>query len=222
MAQRLRASYFRQFRSLTLLVALLGIIFSIGRVDAGASVAWRVVVAVVYGAVFMAAGYLIGARRRWLVIYVTVSLVSMAASVVSSSLPESLAGAVVDCLTHVVTLVMLIYLVFRFALLDDRASDADRVLAGISGYLILGLLFYQFYGLLATLSPQAFIAGIHTSVGLDDGSLMYFSFVTLSTLGYGDITPATQTARLLSALQAVAGTLYLAVFISRLVSAFRR
>jgi hypothetical protein len=53
---------------------------------------------------------------------------------------------------------------------------------------------------------------------LQVGRLSYFSFVTLSTLGYGDITPLTKPARNLAALEAIFGQLYLAVLISRLVS----
>ena len=47
---------------------------------------------------------------------------------------------------------------------------------------------------------------------------MYFSFVTLATLGYGDITPVARFSRALSQLEALAGTLYMAVFMARLVS----
>jgi len=47
---------------------------------------------------------------------------------------------------------------------------------------------------------------------------MYFSFVTLATLGYGDITPVARFARSLSTLEAVTGSLYIAVFMARLVS----
>jgi hypothetical protein len=47
---------------------------------------------------------------------------------------------------------------------------------------------------------------------------MYFSFVTLATLGYGDITPVARFSRALAELEAVAGTLYMAVFMARLVS----
>jgi hypothetical protein len=47
---------------------------------------------------------------------------------------------------------------------------------------------------------------------------MYFSFVTLATLGYGDITPVARFSRVVSQLEALAGTLYMAVFMARLVS----
>ena len=52
--------------------------------------------------------------------------------------------------------------------------------------------------------------------------LLYFSLVTLTTLGYGDITPVGAVARIWSALEAVTGTLYLAVLIARLVSLYRQ
>ena len=57
--------------------------------------------------------------------------------------------------------------------------------------------------------------GPYTAVQPD---LMYFSFVTLATLGYGDITPVTKAARTLAEIEALAGSLYMAVFMARLVS----
>ena len=53
-----------------------------------------------------------------------------------------------------------------------------------------------------------------------DSSWLYFSFVTLTTLGYGDITPVSATARSLSFMQAVAGQFYVAVLVAGLVSAY--
>jgi hypothetical protein len=51
---------------------------------------------------------------------------------------------------------------------------------------------------------------------------LYFSFITLSTVGYGDITPVSRAARLLTAMEAVTGLLYVAVLIARLVSLYSR
>lgn len=48
----------------------------------------------------------------------------------------------------------------------------------------------------------------------------YFSFITLSTVGYGDITPASNVARMLAAAEAITGTLFVAVFIARLVALY--
>ena len=52
-------------------------------------------------------------------------------------------------------------------------------------------------------------------------SLLYFSLVTLTTLGYGDIVPLTQQARVFAALEAVTGVLYMAITVARLVAAYK-
>jgi voltage-gated potassium channel Kch len=53
-------------------------------------------------------------------------------------------------------------------------------------------------------------------------SHLYFSFVTLTTLGYGDIVPATPLARMLTVLEAATGVLYIAITVARLVAAYQR
>jgi voltage-gated potassium channel len=77
------------------------------------------------------------------------------------------------------------------------------------------LLWNSVYLLLIALDPESF----HFSRALDAGGkdFTYYSFVTLTTLGYGDITPVTDPARSLSLLEAVMGQLYLAVLVARLV-----
>lgn len=51
---------------------------------------------------------------------------------------------------------------------------------------------------------------------------LYFSFVTLTTLGYGDIVPATPLARILAVLEAATGVLYIAITVARLIAAYQR
>ena len=50
--------------------------------------------------------------------------------------------------------------------------------------------------------------------------MLYLSFVTLTTLGYGDITPVSQTARMLTTLEAIVGQLFIAIFIARLIGLY--
>lgn len=215
-------NYYQKFRALTLLTALLAVIVTLGRLDVHEITLRRVIVTIAYGAIFLAAGYLIGARRNWLLVYVALALLSMVASLISTALPGSTVIAFIDYLTTLVMQGMLLYMVFKFTLFDAEDNHVDRIIAGICGYLILALMWYNFYSLHEIVSPNGFVAGNGTSVSLHDGSLMYYSLVTLSTLGYGDITPTTPIARLLSSLQAVTGTLFVAIFISALVSSFRR
>jgi hypothetical protein len=115
-----------------------------------------------------------------------------------------------------VLIVYCIYCVLRYVL-QARFITLDQIYAGISVYLMLGLAFGCMYYLLVILNPGCFSVNTAKSGGgIPD--LMYFSFVTLATLGYGDITPITKAARTMAEMEAIAGTLYIAVFMARLVS----
>jgi hypothetical protein len=109
-----------------------------------------------------------------------------------------------------------IYCVLRYVLLA-RYISRDQIYAGMCAYLMLGFAFGCIYYLIAMLEPGCF--AVNTArLNASDPDLMYFSFVTLATLGYGDITPVAKAPRALAQLEALAGTLYMAVFMARLVS----
>lgn len=94
------------------------------------------------------------------------------------------------------------------------------VMGGISIYLILGIIWALIYGLLDHLVPGSFlvlgISSADIAIGWD--RYLYFSFVTLTTLGYGDITPATPHTESLIILEVITGVFYVGIFIARLVS----
>jgi|KBSSwiStaDraftv2_1062776.scaffolds.fasta_scaffold32380_8 hypothetical protein len=92
----------------------------------------------------------------------------------------------------------------------------ERLFGAIVVYLLLGLIWGVVYSVLGTHSPEAFSGQPGASPGLS--GWVYFSFVTLTTVGYGDITPVTTGARQLAMLEALVGQLYPAVIIARLVS----
>lgn len=108
----------------------------------------------------------------------------------------------------------------RFAL-GERGVDAEHLYAALSAYLLAGLFFGVLYDLMSRLSPGAFAAA-GAAVQLTPASAIYFSFVTLATLGYGDIVPASDAARGVAVVEAVAGQLYVAVMIARIVSLYAR
>jgi len=89
----------------------------------------------------------------------------------------------------------------------------DVIRGGISVYLLLGFLWTLFYVLIYHFDPKAFFV-IHS---WHDSFLFYFSFSTLTTLGYGDISPINKVAMVLANLEAIVGQLYLAIFVARLV-----
>jgi hypothetical protein len=100
--------------------------------------------------------------------------------------------------------------------------DTDVLCAAISAYLLLGLIWALAYALLGQLSPNsfAFAANPHSSGRMDRFNAFYFSFVTLSTVGFGDVTPLSKLARTMAVMEAVTGTFYVAILIARLVAMY--
>jgi len=105
----------------------------------------------------------------------------------------------------------------RFAMGATKV-DAEHLYAALSAYLLAGIFFGLFYWMLEQISPGTF-----TSAGdFSRMSAFYFSFVTLATLGYGDIVPRSDIARGLAMVEGVGGQLFLAVMVARLVSLYGR
>jgi hypothetical protein len=109
----------------------------------------------------------------------------------------------------------------RYILRAPRV-DANVLCAGVSGYLLLGLLWVPAFVLAARISPAAFAisAGSGSVSEMNGFNAFYFSFSTLTTVGYGDITPVSRVARMLAVMEAITGVFYMALLISRLVSAY--
>ena len=96
--------------------------------------------------------------------------------------------------------------------------DAERLYAALSAYLLAGIYFGLLYWLLEQTNPGAFAF----SGEFSQSSAIYFSFVTLATLGYGDITPRADISRGLAIVEGVGGQLFLAVLVARLVSLYSK
>jgi hypothetical protein len=106
----------------------------------------------------------------------------------------------------------------------DRITG-EELFAAASVFLLIGVGFAFAYSLSASLVPDVLVGAVTEGSGLTPGSssaiatrdTVYFSFVTLTTLGYGDILPGAPISRMLATLEAVIGQLYLAFLIARLV-----
>ena len=101
--------------------------------------------------------------------------------------------------------------------------NTEVLCASISAYLMLGLMWTMAYWLVDQLTPGGAFS-FNTNAGrrsMSGFNAFYFSFITLSTVGYGDITPVSRIARWLAAMEAMTGLLYVAVLIARLVALYR-
>lgn len=90
----------------------------------------------------------------------------------------------------------------------------------LDAYLLAGVIFGFCYWLLDQAWPASFGPALASLLGLSQA--IYFSFVTIATLGYGDIVPVSDLARGIAILEAVSGQLYLVVLVARLVSLYAR
>jgi voltage-gated potassium channel len=112
------------------------------------------------------------------------------------------------------------WLVGRRVLLTGHV-DLNIITGSVALYLILGFIWAILYTFLVQLQPEA-ITGLAPENWVSSLSTMtYFSFVTLTTLGYGDISPVTPIAEVLVILEAVTGMFYFAIVVASLIGAAR-
>jgi hypothetical protein len=106
-----------------------------------------------------------------------------------------------------------------FGVTDQAAVNAQSVQGAICVYLLLGLFFVFLYGAVAYLGDGPFFAQGEDGTRADR---VYFSYVTLATLGYGDFTPAGAVGRSLAVVEALLGQLYLVTVVALVVSRIGR
>lgn len=100
-------------------------------------------------------------------------------------------------------------------LFKEKEITADMIVGAICVYLLIGMMWAAIFSVLEILQPGSF--KMPEIMGTEIRHFSYYSFVTLTTLGYGDITPLTAPSRSLSILEAIMGQLYVAILIARLV-----
>ena len=96
----------------------------------------------------------------------------------------------------------------------------QSIYGALSAYLIIGMMFAAFYAAIYRLGGGSFFAQ-HVSGDNNTQSFQYFSFTTLTTLGYGDLTAAANGGRAVAVMEALTGQVFLATLVARLVAAFR-
>ena len=102
------------------------------------------------------------------------------------------------------------------------AISSGRIYGSVSLYLMLATFWFALYNLMEAIYPASFVqAGAPVGSRVPRAALLYFSLITLTTVGYGDIVPVTPVARVFVALEGAAGVLYIAITVARLVAAYQ-
>ncbi len=170
-----------------------------------------------YSILFCAGGYVLASSGRWLFAYLLLIIPAMVLPVFG----DGIFLTVVDLICLSGALLLMFRAVFYHTLFRPDVHHIDRLLAGIAGYLLLGIFWSVQFGWAVIFDSTAFL-NTHSSEAATRSEMLYFSFVTLTGLGYGDIVPVTPLARIPVLFDSLSGVLYLAIFISSLVGNFRR
>lgn len=156
-------------------------------------------------------------RRLLKTVVLSVMVATVAARWAGYLLPGAAMSIWDDALTILALSTLAVLVLMR--VFQEGPITGYRIQGAITVYLLVGLVWMSAYGLLNQTIPGAFrfpegqVSGLRFKHGL-----VYFSFVTLTTTGYGDITPVHPLARSLAMAEALVGQLYPAILIARLVS----
>lgn len=121
--------------------------------------------------------------------------------------------------SYIIFLMLTISLAIR-QVVRSGPINANRVIGVICIYLLLGLVWSLIYVLINMFIPDSFSIQIGGSPFEQAQPFLYYSFVTLTTLGYGDISPLGETARALSTIEAILGQFYIAILVAGAVATF--
>ena len=209
---------FHRFSAVELLVALALLFFFfpfVEEVKGG-----DIIVSILLSLVLLSAVLAVADRKAVFFIALLLAIPAIAGRWISHFRPD-LVPPPVFLVAGLALIAFVVANLLRFVL-RAPAVNTEVLCASISAYLMLGLLWTVAYWLVAQMNPNAFVfnpAGgtKQTMAGFD---AFYFSFITLSTVGYGDITPVSKIARWLAAAEAMTGLLYVTVLIARLVSLY--
>jgi hypothetical protein len=153
---------------------------------------------------------------RWPMLIAVVTLAGSAGAL-AASLTGTQAGEGAAELWKGLMLLLTVILVVR-RVLARPTVDLQSIYGALSAYLITGLMFAAFYAAIDHLTHAPFFADNQPA---STQTFQYFSFVTLTTLGYGDFTAVQNGGRAVAVLEALAGQVFLATLVARLVSAYR-
>jgi len=209
---------FRRFSTVELLIALALLFFSfpfVEEIEGGA-----LIESVLVSLVLLAAVVAVADRKGIFFIALLLVIPAIGGRWINHFWPE-LVPAPVFLAAGLILIAFVVENLLRFVL-RAPSVNVEVLCASISAYLMLGLMWTMAYWLVDQLTPGGAFS-FNTSAGaqsMNEFNALYFSFITLSTVGYGDITPVSKIARWLAAMEAMTGLLYMTVLIARLVSLY--
>ena len=207
--------------SLLLLALICNILFAplVADLDLGASIS-SISIELAFTFLLVILVFVVGHNKNLIVLYVTIAFSALIFSWIHITHP-SYHIAILSHLFSFTALTVAITLVIKESMLSEDVT-MDTIAGSLCAYLLLGFAFASIYALIDIVAPASFISSIqgnegHIDLASSDLDRIYFSFVTLLTIGYGDIVPASPPAKLTTIIEGFIGQVYLVVMIARLV-----
>jgi hypothetical protein len=177
-----------------------------------------IILNIIAAAVLLSATYAVSRRRSFFIFALSVSIFSIALTFWLAAAPTFWL-IVISHGTLVVLIIFFAGAILSYVLGSGKVTW-DKIYGAVCAYLLLGYAWTFAYSVIETVQPGSFVS-LSSPVPHDLVSsvmqLRYFSFVTLATVGYGDIVPHTPAARTMALLEAILGQFYLVALVGRLV-----
>jgi len=163
--------------------------------------------------------YLVSSNRRLLTIVIVLTVMIALTGGITVTSGFTLIWAQLSWNASLFMQLVLVITLLVLFIIESETVTREVLFAAIAIYFLIAALFTVLYGVIESLAPGSFAASSGAEITWQ--RLNYFSMVTISTLGYGDIVPTTSVAQSLSVLEASIGTLYIAILIGRFVSLYQ-
>lgn len=143
----------------------------------------------------------------------------LVASLLYALRPTATWAALITYFALIPYLLMLVWVLGRF-LAVERTITRAVLYAAVALYLLLGAVFVPLYGVLESFVPGSFRDGSYPDAPVQWQQLVYFSYTTLTSSGYGDVLPLSWWARSLANLEMITGVLFITIIMARLVALY--
>ncbi|HXQ36062.1 MAG TPA: ion channel [Anaerolineales bacterium] len=198
-----------------ILIVLLNVLYP---VTSSGSIFSLIGFAALYAGLFIVGIFITSDSRAHITWSISIAVMWLVMTVIYAFDPTSFWKTQVSSFILIVFHSTIILVLMRYIFMAEQVT-ADIIYAACAVYFLLSIFFVPVYGMLESAIPGSFVDNtLGTAVHWQQ--FVYYSLVTLSTAGYGDILPANMWARMLAGLEATVGVLYVAILVARLVSLY--
>ncbi len=166
----------------------------------------------IYFIFFTLGGYALAQDKGWLYRYIVLCVATLSLSTMKGVYWADLSACVCSTLAYL----MIFKVLIKHSFFREKVPKSDRILSGIAGYILLGLFWAGIFMFIGEQNSGAIlnqVSGTATSASEN----LYYSFVTITSLGYGDIVPVSSAAKIVAIFAGLSGVLFTAIFIAALV-----